>query len=68
MKLTRILFLLIGVALLAAIIANTDLGEAIDLVGQMSWGIAIVLALFFISFLGDVFAWQLTLSASAGIT
>ena len=68
MKFARILFLLIGVALLAAIIANTDLGEAIDLVGQMSWGVAIILALFFISFLGDVFAWQLTLSASAGMT
>jgi len=68
MKLARILFLLIGVALFAAIIANTDLHEALSLVGQMSWGGAIVLALFFISFLGDVFAWQLTLSASSGMT
>lgn len=68
MKLARILFLLIGVALLAAIITNTDLGLAIDLVGQMSWGIEIFLALFFISFLGDVFAWQLTFSASDGST
>jgi uncharacterized protein (TIRG00374 family) len=68
MKLARILFLLLGVALLAAIIANTDLREAFALVGQMSWGVAIVLVLFFISFLGDVFAWQLTLSTSAGMT
>ena len=66
MKLVRVLFLLLGVGLLAAIIANTDLNEAIGLVGQMSWGIAVVLGLFFIAFLGDVLVWQFTLSVSLG--
>ncbi len=64
MKLVRVLFLLVGVALLAAIISNTDLKEAVGLVGQMSWGIAVVLGLFFIAFLGDVLVWQFTLSVS----
>ncbi|NKB20682.1 MAG: flippase-like domain-containing protein [Alphaproteobacteria bacterium] len=68
MKLARFLFLIIGIALLAAIIANTDLNEAMDLVGEMSWGITIVLGLFFVAFLGDVLAWQLTLPRSIGMT
>lgn len=66
MKVARILFLFVGVALLATIIANTNLREAIELVADMSWGLVIVLGLFFVSFLGDVLAWQLTLAGLTG--
>ncbi|MBK17850.1 MAG: hypothetical protein CMM52_03295 [Rhodospirillaceae bacterium] len=67
MRFLKVAFLLIGVSLLVAIVINTDLRGAIELIAKMSWGIGIILGLFFVAFLGDVLAWQLTLRSSVGV-
>lgn len=56
----RIGLLLAGMALLGVIVANTDFVEAARLVGSMGWGIAIILAIYFVAFYGDSLSWQLT--------
>ncbi len=63
MRIVRIAFLLIGVALLGVIIANTDIRGALQLVSQVGWGIALILLIFCATFLGDTFTWQITLRA-----
>ena len=61
MRIFRIIFLLIGLILLGVIIANTDMQEALAMVAQVGWGIALPLFIFFITFLGDTLCWQITL-------
>ncbi len=56
----RIGLLLFGMALLGVIVANTDIVEAARLVGSMGWGIAVILAVYFVAFGGDSLSWQLT--------
>lgn len=56
----RIGLLLSGIALLGVIVANTDIVEAARLVGSMGWGIAVILAVYFVAFCGDSLSWQLT--------
>lgn len=63
MRIARIIFLLIGIALLGVIIANTDMQGALRLVSQVGWGISLILLIFFVTFLGDTFSWQITLRA-----
>ena len=46
-KIARILFLFIGVALLGVIIANTDFQGALQLVSTVGGGVALLLLLFF---------------------
>jgi len=60
-RIVRIVFLFIGVSLLGVIIANTDMQGAWHLVSQVGWGIALILLIFFTTFLGDNFSWQITL-------
>lgn len=63
MSLLRWVFLLAGLALLGVIAAETDLGAALDLVGQTGWGLALVLAIYVLGFAGDVATALLTLRA-----
>lgn len=61
MRIFRWTCLLLGLALLSVIIANTDIGEAARLVVRMEWGIAVVLLVYFATFLGDTASWHITL-------
>jgi uncharacterized protein (TIRG00374 family) len=45
------------------IVANTDFAEAARLVGRMGWGIGVILAIYFMAFLGDTVSWQLTFAS-----
>lgn len=54
-------FLLAGLVLLAIVVSETDLAEAISLVGQMGWGLGLVLAIYVAGFAGDVATSLLTL-------
>ena len=61
MKYLQLLYLAIGVALLVAVVQQVDLGEVWQQVGHLSWfGLIVVIGIYFLAFLSDVWAWQLT--------
>ncbi len=61
MKLFKIIFLLIGLALLGWIVQTTNLTETMDLVKQIGFGFFLVLGVYFLAFLFDSLTWQMTL-------
>lgn len=61
MKILRVVFLLVGLGLFAAIILSTDIAGAFSLIRQMGWGLAVVLAAYLLVFLGDCVSWQVLL-------
>ncbi|MBT5051162.1 MAG: flippase-like domain-containing protein [Rhodospirillaceae bacterium] len=61
MRILRWICLLLGVGLLGIIVANTNIEEAAHLVVRMEWGIALVLLIYFATFLGDTASWHITL-------
>jgi uncharacterized membrane protein YbhN (UPF0104 family) len=61
MRWVKIAFLLGGLALLAFIVSETDLGEVGRLVTAVGWGMAAILAVYFVAFLIDTFSWQIAL-------
>lgn len=61
MRLLRLGFLLAGIALLALIVAEIELGEVARLVAAVGWGMAAILAVYFVAFLIDTLSWQLAL-------
>lgn len=63
MRILRWICLLLGLALLGAIIINTDIREAARLVVRMEWGLAVVLLIYLATFLGDTASWHITLRA-----
>ncbi|MEK9679306.1 MAG: flippase-like domain-containing protein [Rhodospirillaceae bacterium] len=63
MRWLKLIFLLLGLALLWVVVADSDLAVAADYARQVGWGFALVLALYFAAFLVDTFTWQLTLPA-----
>ncbi len=60
MKFFKIIFLVIGMVLLGLIVIETDLNEALRLVGQVGYGFLLILALYFAAFLLDTITWQMT--------
>ncbi|MDP6486118.1 MAG: flippase-like domain-containing protein [Alphaproteobacteria bacterium] len=58
MKTLRILFLLLGLALLTAIVARTDLTAVAGHVEHLKWGFLAVLGVYLASFLADTLSWQ----------
>lgn len=61
MRIAQIVFLLIGLALLGAIVANTDMQGAMRLVSQVGWGISLLFFIYFVTILGDTLSWQFTM-------
>jgi uncharacterized protein (TIRG00374 family) len=55
-------YLALGLVLLAVVVVQTDLAEAWDLIQQVGWGFALILGIYFVSFLLDVASWQLTVT------
>ena len=66
MKLLRLLYLLIGVALLALVLSETDLAQVWLYLQQVGWlGIAAVFAIFFVAFVVDTASWHLMVPSAA---
>jgi uncharacterized protein (TIRG00374 family) len=58
MKALRILFLLLGLALLTAIVVRTDLSAVAGYVQHLKWGFLAVLGVYLTAFLVDTLSWQ----------
>ncbi len=66
MKLGSLLALGVGLALLALVIANSDLGQVAHLLSGLSWiGALWVMALFTLAWAAEVLAWALTFTQRA---
>ena len=61
MRYLKFLYVLIGVALFGAIVAGTDFAEAMARLAQIGWGMAVVLALYVVTFSIDSLTWLITL-------
>ncbi len=60
-KLLKFLFLAAGGALLAVVAGQLDIREVIARSLQIGWGMGVILGLYFLAFLADAFAWQMTI-------
>jgi uncharacterized protein (TIRG00374 family) len=56
----KLIFLIVGVALLGLVITETDITEAVLLLREIGWGFGAILAIYFVAFVIDTYAWQLT--------
>lgn len=63
MRVFKALYLLIGVALLVVVLLHIDGAEVVALVGDVGWGLAVVLGLYFVAFSIDSLTWHLTLTS-----
>ena len=61
MKLFKIIFFLLGLALLGWVVQATNFSETLDLVSQIGSGFLLVLGIYFLAFLFDSLTWQVTL-------
>jgi len=57
----KFLYLLLGVALLAAVLAEIDVAEVAERALGIGWGLAVVLVIYLAAFVIDSFTWQLAL-------
>ena len=58
----RVIFWLLGLALLGLVLARTDLAEVGRQVAGLGWGgVAIILSVFFVAFVADTLSWQVVL-------
>jgi putative membrane protein len=55
----KLIFFILGVALLGFVISQTDITHALSLLRQIGWGFIAIFALYFVGFMIDVYAWQL---------
>lgn len=61
----RIVFALLGTALLAAILWKMDVNAAVAQVGAVGWGILIVFVIYLAAFLSDTVSWRLVIRRDA---
>jgi len=61
MRVLKILYLLIGVALLAVVIAEINVAEVADQVARVGFGFAVILAVYLVAFVIDSVTWQMTI-------
>lgn len=64
MRYLKYIYLLLGVALLGVVIAQTDLAEVSQQVGRVGWGFLVVLVIYFVAFLIDSITWQLAIPSA----
>jgi glycosyltransferase 2 family protein len=57
----KLVYLLVGLALLAAVVAEVDVAEVAGRVVQVGWGIGVILGLYLAAFVIDSFTWQMAL-------
>ena len=60
MKLFKLIFLIIGLGLLAWTFQEIEIEETLDLISNIGFGFLLVLAVYFVAFLFDTLTWQLT--------
>jgi len=63
MRVLKTLYFLIGIALLVAVLAHIDSAEVMARVGDVGWGLAVVLGLYLAAFSIDSLTWHLTLTS-----
>lgn len=63
MRFVKLIYIVVGVALFGVVVAGTDLAGAALRVGQIGWGMAVVLALYLGTFTIDSVTWLMTLGA-----
>ena len=61
MRYLKVFYLLIGVALLAAVIAEIDVAEVGNQIGRIGYGFLAVLGIYFVAFAIDSVTWQMTI-------
>lgn len=61
MRYLKLLYLFIGLTLLALVLAEVDIDELVARVGQVGWGFAAILGIYLAAFLIDSLSWQLAL-------
>jgi putative membrane protein len=64
MKVVKFLYVLLGAALLAVIIQQTDLREVSSHLFKIGWGALVVLAIFLVYFSIDAFTWLIALQSA----
>lgn len=62
MRLARLAYLVLGLALLGLVLYQTDLSEAWQRTRQVGWGFGLIFAIYFVAFLMDVGVWRTTLT------
>ncbi len=60
MKIFKIIFFIVGLALLGWVVQQTNIAETLELVSQIGWGFLLVLFFYFLAFLFDSLTWQMT--------
>ncbi len=60
-KLLKIFFLAAGGAVLVVVAGQLDIREVMTRSLRIGWGMGVILGLYFLAFLADAFAWQMTL-------
>jgi uncharacterized membrane protein YbhN (UPF0104 family) len=53
----KLLFAIIGLGLLASVLASIDLGQVLDLLGRVGWGFLLVMLAAFLAFTADAASW-----------
>ena len=65
-RILKLFFLAAGLALCVLIVAGMDLAEVAGLVRRVGWGMAVLLGLYFLTFMLDTVSWQMTLAKLNG--
>src|SRR5512143_2503133 len=53
----KLISVVVGVGLLASVLASIELGQVIELLGRIGWGFLLVLVVAFFAFTADVASW-----------
>ena len=57
----KISYLALGLGLLAIVLVNVDVAEAVHMTAGVGWGFALVVLIYFAEFLADCLTWQIAL-------
>ena len=57
----KIAYLALGLGLLAAVLVNVDVSEAVGMTARVGWGFAFVVLIYFAEFIADCLTWQIAL-------
>lgn len=61
MRAVKILYWLLGLALLVAVVSQVDVVEVWNHASQVGWGLTVLLALYFTAFVIDSYTWQMAM-------
>lgn len=57
----KVLFAVVGLGLLASVLASIDLGQVLELITRVGWGFPLVLAAALLAFTADAASWLMVL-------